>query len=185
MSPLQRVLFVMSAGIAAFCLTSGSIVDGLATPIASTFGGAALSALVLSLALRQAVGPGGGYRRFEMISPPQLLDIMKRKGLDADLYPSGRSILWKLSGVKAVVSIHKDGDSLKFSIGFRSAKANAEDIDRWHRENRSSRTFIDSEGDPVLEMDLSLEGGVREGRIVDFLDACPTVLAGWVAAVLN
>lgn len=38
-------------------------------------------------------------------------------------------------------------------------------INRWNREYRQSRAYLDSEGDPFLEADLSLRGGVAEDAI--------------------
>ncbi|MDR2613286.1 MAG: YbjN domain-containing protein [Deltaproteobacteria bacterium] len=37
---------------------------------------------------------------------------------------------------------------------------------------RLSRVYLDQSGDPALELDLDMEGGVSEARIRDFIKAC-------------
>jgi hypothetical protein len=43
-----------------------------------------------------------------------------------------------------------------------------ERINAWNREKRFSRAFLD-DGDPVLESDLGLTGGVTRETVVSFL----------------
>lgn len=38
-------------------------------------------------------------------------------------------------------------------------------INEWNQEYRYGRAYLDSEGDPVLEADLSLEGGITPGAL--------------------
>lgn len=47
-----------------------------------------------------------------------------------------------------------------------------------------SSSYIDKDGDPVLELDLNLEGGVTEKRIVDFLLTSRVSYLAWRKEVL-
>jgi hypothetical protein len=44
-------------------------------------------------------------------------------------------------------------------------------INGWNKTKRFGRAYIDDEGDPVLESDLDLEGGVSAGAVAEFLRA--------------
>jgi hypothetical protein len=42
-------------------------------------------------------------------------------------------------------------------------------IDRWNRVRRIGKGYLDREGDPVVEFELDVEGGVAEENITAFL----------------
>jgi hypothetical protein len=56
-----------------------------------------------------------------------------------------------------------------------------ERINAWNREHRFSRAYLDADGDPVLEADLDLSGGVAEGVIRAFLDLFEESLRAFAA----
>jgi len=67
--------------------------------------------------------------------------------------------------------------SLRFETGFElsggmlPSAANA-----WNRDRRFGRVWLDEEGDPRLEMDASIAGGVTTAHLVDLLDWWTLVL---------
>ena len=42
-------------------------------------------------------------------------------------------------------------------------------IDRWNRTRRFGKGYLDRVGDPVVEFDLDVEGGVAEANVTEFL----------------
>jgi hypothetical protein len=58
------------------------------------------------------------------------------------------------------------------------------DVNEWNRTKRYSRSYLDEEGDPFLELDLDLAGGVLKERIVDFLSTCRQSFLIWYDEVL-
>lgn len=44
-----------------------------------------------------------------------------------------------------------------------------EDVNAWNRDNRSGKAYIDSDGDPTLEWNVNLLGGVSEEMLDDTL----------------
>jgi hypothetical protein len=126
-------------------------------------------------------------RVFSAISGPQLLDIMKRKGLKAEYADSSipNVIRWKFEGLKTpIIIIGYDGETMMFRLAVAKIPVSDEEHNRWNREYRYSRSFPDYVGDPILEIDLDLQGGVCEGRIVDFIDLCPQIVRVWISEVL-
>ena len=58
-------------------------------------------------------------------------------------------------------------------------------INAWNAGKRYSRSYLDEEKDPCLELDLDLAGGVTRERIVDFLLTCKQSLATCEKEVLR
>ena len=48
-------------------------------------------------------------------------------------------------------------------------KVSLEKINEWNRDRRFGRAYIDTEGDPVVEYDLDLEGGVTKGAVEEWI----------------
>jgi len=60
--------------------------------------------------------------------------------------------------------------NLQLYAGFAMQQKPAlEAVNTWNRTKRFGRAYIDDEGDPVLEGDLDLEGGISAGAIAEFL----------------
>lgn len=81
----------------------------------------------------------------------------------------------RLAGLRAVLFLQdcREGscESLLLYAGFSTDNPpSLERVNEWNREKRFSRAYLDEEGDPVLEADLDLAGGVADGAIRAFLD---------------
>jgi hypothetical protein len=85
----------------------------------------------------------------------------------------------------AYVAIHQGGESIKFFMGAVTKMITKEALNSWHRKHLFARIFIDGDGDPILEIDLSLKGGIREERIKDFLFTCRCVVENWCINMLH
>jgi hypothetical protein len=59
-----------------------------------------------------------------------------------------------------------------FNHAWTGQNVNASDLNVWNRGYRFSHAYIDGDGDPVLEIDLDLAGGICEERIKDFVRTC-------------
>lgn len=63
-----------------------------------------------------------------------------------------------------------DCGSLLFRASFVSQGVQPSDMAVWNREKRFGTAYLDDEGDPVLEMDLNLYGGVSRTNLEDSID---------------
>jgi hypothetical protein len=52
-------------------------------------------------------------------------------------------------------------------------------VNDWNRNNYYSRSYVDQGGDPTLELELDLTGGVTEARIIDFFKTCENHFSRW------
>lgn len=68
------------------------------------------------------------------------------------------------------VQLFPQESSAQLFAGFSSRQSMSPVIiNEWNRTKRFSRSYIDREGDPILESDIDLEGGVTEKAIVTWI----------------
>lgn len=72
-------------------------------------------------------------------------------------------------------------DSLLFYAGFDSPRPrNLTLVNDWNRDYRFARAYLDSEGDPVIEMDVSLGAdGIGRRNFNSILDSWKSLLSGF------
>ncbi|MDR3154886.1 MAG: YbjN domain-containing protein [Deltaproteobacteria bacterium] len=124
---------------------------------------------------------------YQKITPDQLFALMHDQGYDVSLGDSvngGKLINWEIDGFTTVILFFDGGLSIQFYGGVAGGGPSLDKINAFNRDYRFSRTYLDSKGDPNLELDLDLEGGVTRGRILDYLITCRLALANWLANVI-
>lgn len=117
------------------------------------------------------------------ITSSKLVGIMKKQGFEVSDDPNG--ILWMLDGARTKMFVAKDGESIQFYVAFKESEANARKVNDWNKSKRYSKSYLDDSGDPCLELDLDLTGGVTEARIVDFLGTCRLSMSSWFKEVVQ
>lgn len=80
---------------------------------------------------------------------------------------------FKLGGYK--VLLFNKGKNLQFYASFKK-KVTLGRVNEWNASKRYTRAYLDKEGDPCLEADLDIEGGVSYGAIAEFFKT-------WVTSV--
>jgi hypothetical protein len=145
-----------------------------------------LVAVAVALTLLPALPAVAQKDVFQTITPDQFLAIMRAEGQDASIGPLGEDtvINWEISGFKAVIYFFGEGKSIQFYGGV-SGNGSLEKVNAFNRDYRFARTYINNRGNPCLELDLDLEGGVTRARIVDYLTTCRMILARWLTDVIS
>lgn len=87
-------------------------------------------------------------------------------------------IVATMQGLKGLMLCDKD--YIQFRVATR-AKAVLEFANRWNADKRYAKCYLDKEGDPVLELELDLAGGVHRDRITDFVKTCDLAVKSWLA----
>ena len=75
--------------------------------------------------------------------------------------------------------------SIQFSAGWSGTKMTLESVNRWNRDKRFGKAYLDKEGDPRLEMDVNLDYGVTKGNFEDTFDIWTRVLKSFKNDFLN
>lgn len=102
------------------------------------------------------------------------LDDLSRM-LDAGGYAPKRAqdedkLRVKIEGLNVLFFVSKDRQSMQAYLGFRQdERTSLEQMNDWNKTHRFSRAYLDGDGDPCLELDLDLAGGVTPARIEDYL----------------
>lgn len=101
----------------------------------------------------------------------------------ATLSQNGSSLRWKPLGNAAQTTLYigEDGENLQFHTAFSTERdISLSAINAWNQNKRFSRTYLDDEKDPHLELDLDLTGGVCEDNVRDFLKTARVSLLVWL-----
>jgi hypothetical protein len=138
--------------------------------------------LMLTLVLSAGAVSAQLYKKIER---RDLLKILSSEGYTATEAESERNVIWTLNGYKTLLLIAENMESIQFYVAFSDSKATLNKVNTWNKEKKYSRSYLDNDGDPVLELDLDLAGGVTRERIVDFLLTCRVSLSAWKPAVVD
>lgn len=173
-------------------MTSGSTHDGIPGNRRGVLALLLLAGLMLGLlSTGCATGSSGAGLRsasgspvVETISRAQIMDILRQKGGDVEAVGE-RSVRWTVADVKALVSLSPRGNTITYRVAFtNNGSVTIDKVNTWNESKSYSRSYLDSDGDPVLELDIDLEGGVTLARIDDFFQTCLISLRAWVEEVL-
>jgi hypothetical protein len=114
----------------------------------------------------------------------ELKRLMADEGYSAT-YTSDGHLMWKIDGMRTVMLLKDDGRTLQFFAGIRGASTSMQKVNEWNRTKRFSRSYIDRDGDPILELDLDLEGGVTTERVAGFIRTCRLSFTVWLVLCHN
>lgn len=123
-------------------------------------------------------------RPLTTVTKDELRALMEAEGYSVSPDEDG-DIVWKVEGFRTLVLVTDDGTSVMFRSSFGDGNATLERVNDWNRTKRYSRSYMDEENDPVLELDLDLAGGVTRARILDFLKTCRSSYVAWIGEVVE
>lgn len=116
------------------------------------------------------------------ITPAELTQLMREEGYSVE---ENDGVDWKLDGVNTHLLFMDGTQSIQFYVAYEnSGNSTLENVNHWNKNNRYSRSYLDDDNDPVLELDLDLAGGVTRDRILDFLRTCRASTSAWIRDVL-
>lgn len=135
----------------------------------------------IGLPLRPCVAREGGIVT-EMTSE-EIGKLMRDEGYNVTIEPNG-VVTWEVAGMQTQVVTADNHESLLFHAAFKGGNATLRKVNAWNRTERFTRSYLDEDGDPHLELDLDLSGGVTTERIRDFLRTSRSSFAAWCNRVV-
>lgn len=148
---------------------------------------AALALLVAVMAGPSAVRAESGI--IDTLGVESIAEALKNEGYAAatDSPDQGMepTVLWKLNGSSCRIMLYDEGHSIQFFVCFSGTSATLDKVNEWNRSRRLSRSYLDEEGDPCLELDLDLAGGITKARLVDYFKTCTVSFEQWHKDVLS
>lgn len=148
-----------------------------------------LAALLVGIAFMAKAADGDIV---DATNPETVRDIASGYGsatLDTD-NTGDPMIVGRLDGTKYGIYFYgcKEGKkcrSVQFSAGWAGSKVTLEQLDEWNRTTRFGKAYLDKDGDPRLEMDVNLDGGVTRKNFDDWVDWWKVSLKGFKSKVLD
>ncbi|MDR2354542.1 MAG: YbjN domain-containing protein [Deltaproteobacteria bacterium] len=128
---------------------------------------------------------GQSDRVYNTITINQLYDLMVDQDYEvkvSETESNTKVIIWELNGKVAVLRLGKNSDDIIFYtiFGESSRKITVNMVNKWNQDKRFSRSYLDTDNDPILELDLDLEGGVTQERIIKYLRTCVISHRTWI-----
>lgn len=108
-------------------------------------------------------------KELSVTNTERILEAMKVEYTEV----SAGTYRFNLGGYKTL--LFNKGKNLQFYASFKR-KTTLGRINDWNASKRYTRAYLDKDGDPVLEADLDLEGGVSYGAVAEFFKT-------WVTSV--
>ncbi len=123
--------------------------------------------------------------------PEKILEIAKGFGI-AHLEDVNKNpvIIGRIQGKKYAISFHgcnssgKDCDDILFTAPW-SGESSLERVNNWNREKRFGRAYIDTDGDPALDMAVNIDYGVTTKNIEDTFDWWSKAMSRFEEQVVN
>jgi hypothetical protein len=126
-----------------------------------------LGALVAALA---AAAPSlEAQKSYTRITRDEMMSLVRDEGFGSVETRDDKTFTTKMEGYKVAFFILSDGESVQAYFGRTGTGARLAGINEWNKTKRYSRAYLDDDGDPVLELDLDLAGGVTAERIKDYI----------------
>jgi len=109
--------------------------------------------------------------------PQAVLNVARGYGsadLDTDSGGDPR-IKGRIEGISYTLNFYgcssgRNCKSLTFYAGWVSDRVSLREINEWNRTKRFSRAYLDHEDDPIVELDVNLDGGVSRRNLDDTFD---------------
>jgi len=134
---------------------------------------------VAAVALVLTSAPAAAQMR-ERITAEQLAGLLRDKGLQGTVNEKG-NVLVTANGTKILFLI--SGQTVQAYFGLSGTSANVNTVNDWNKSKRFSRAYIDGDGDPCVELDYDLEGGVSDESIKVWFDTVTAVVKSFRSAV--
>jgi hypothetical protein len=141
--------------------------------------------LVIALALVAFLATPAMAKVYKGITVGEMEQMMKTLGFQYEIKTDSAGdpmLAFKQAQLRVgLYFYHKVGGqytAIQLSTGFSMSNGpSLEKINEWNRTKRYARAYLDKEGDPRVEVDLDLEGGVTEGAIKELFRTNSAVLA--------
>jgi len=118
-------------------------------------------------------GPVSAQQMRERITAEQLTGLLRDKGLEGTVNDKGNVVV-QVNGSKIVFFI--SNQTMQAYFGLRGTTANLNAVNEWNKTKRFGRAYIDNDGDPCVELDYDLEGGVSDDSIKVWFDTVTAIV---------
>ena len=119
-------------------------------------------------ALALSTGASAADRRYDSFDDQQLELILEQGGYAPVTTVESGLFRFDANGTTYTLYRYDDGD-LQLYLGLTGVHVSYLDINEWNATRRLSRSYLDDDGDPVLEADLLSNGSLSVKNVKEFV----------------
>ncbi|MFA7431753.1 MAG: YbjN domain-containing protein [Rhodospirillaceae bacterium] len=146
---------------------------------------------IFAVALFAVMALGTGAASAQATSPAiSKISAQEAKGLFRDLgytsveVDSDGDIIVNMQGMRVLVLVGSaKGTSIQMRFSMTGTEATMGKVNTWNKTKMYSRAYLDDNGDPVLEAEQDLAGGVSIERLKDFIKTYGVSLTAFLREV--
>ncbi|WP_185985166.1 YbjN domain-containing protein [Aureimonas mangrovi] len=151
------------------------------------------TAFALTIGLASIVQPAAAQDMVDATNPEIIAELVRGFG-SARLSVAGDNtpmIEGRIEGTAFSIFFYECDEtdancrSVSFSASWDIDGVSVEMVNAWNRDKRFGRTYVDDEGDPVLEMDVNLYSSVSAANFEDTIDWWRIVMADFKSNVID
>ncbi len=111
----------------------------------------------------------------ERLTVQEVAEILKGEGYCPEI-DGETACNFKIQGYSAQMILFNEGEALQFHASWINTKATLNSVNAWNKDWRTAKAYLDDDGNPHVEIDLDLAGGVTKDRIKNFMVVCRDLL---------
>ncbi|QKT03582.1 YbjN domain-containing protein [Ectothiorhodospiraceae bacterium 2226] len=140
----------------------------------------------MALALLLSSTAHGSERVIGKLTSAQVVSVLKGEGVADARADDDDDILFSLNGYNVVAFVREnDYTVLRFYSAMADTAVTLQDVNEWNRTRLFTKAFLDSDGDPALEMDVDVAGGITRARLRDAVRTYLQVHGQFLAEVVD
>lgn len=123
-------------------------------------------------------------RVVQTLNSAQMTALLQDQGFSNVEIDRDDDIIVRMQGYRVLVIVRGGNYSrILYRFALAGTSATLRDVNEWNRTKLFTRAYLDNDGDPVLEMDVDLDGGVTIARIKDSIRTYNVSLAAFLREV--
>lgn len=102
------------------------------------------------------------------LSSAQMKSFLQAEGFPNIEIDSDDDLLVRMQSYRIIIFVRENNyRNVKYRFALANTSATLRDVNEWNLNKSYTKAYLDNDGDPVLEMDVDLEGGVTVARVKD------------------
>lgn len=118
-----------------------------------------------------------GSQTLTHLEAKDLVAVLGDLGYTGSEIDDDGDVIVRMSGYRVLLLLGSyQGKSLMARFALAGTAADCAWANDWNREMRLARVYLDREGDPILEAEISFEGGILRANLEHFLTSYGRIL---------
>ncbi len=142
-----------------------------------------LAAFALMLASTSGVN-AQDTRIVEKMTSAEMKSLLQSEGFTSVEIDSDDDLIVKMQGYHVLIFVRTNNyTNIQYRFAVGGTNVTLQDLNEWNKGKLFTKAYLDDDGDPVLEMDVDLAGGVTIARIKDSIRTFDQSLAAFLSEI--